>query len=98
MSNSFDLENLEQRLMQYTRESLHLPEYATAIPVEILRRGELPRGEAARVTGRPERTARGALKALLDAGVLVSETPKSAVRLRFGVASADALFLRLFGA
>jgi hypothetical protein len=38
------------------------------------------------------------MSALLDAGLLVSDTPKSAVRLRFRADSADALFPRLFGA
>lgn len=98
MSDLFDLANLEERLTRYVRESLRLEEYAAAIPVEVLRRGELARGEAARVTGRSERTARAAMSALLDAGLLVSDTPKSAVRLRFRADSADALFPRLFGA
>ncbi|HEX4335268.1 MAG TPA: Fic family protein [Polyangiaceae bacterium] len=98
MADLFDLENLQVRLTRYVRESLRLPDYAAAIPIEVLRRGELPRGEAARVTGRPERTARAAMSQLLSAGLLVSDSPKSPVRLRFGSDSADALFPRLFSA
>lgn len=98
MTDLFDLEHLQERLTAYVRESLRLGDYAAAIPVEVLRRGELPRGEAARVTGRPERTARAALRELLSAGLLVSDSPKSAVRLRFSSESADVLFPRLFGA
>jgi Fic family protein len=96
MSDLFDLGNLEERLVRYVQESLRLGEYAAAIPVEVLRRGELSRGEAARVTGRSERTARAAMSALLDTGLLVSDTPKSAVRLHFRASSAEALFPRLF--
>jgi Fic family protein len=96
MAGLFDLDNLEERLVRYVRESLRLPEHAARIPVEVLRRGEMQRGEAARVTGRPERTARAAMSGLLSAGLLVSETPKSAVRLRFSTDSADSLFPRLY--
>lgn len=97
MADLFDLENLQERLTRYVRETLHLADYAAAIPIEVLRRGELPRGEASRVTGRPERTARAAMSQLLGAGLLVSDSPKSPVRLRFSSDSADALFPRLFG-
>jgi hypothetical protein len=65
---------------------------------EVLRRGELARGEAPNVIGRPERTARMVLSKLVSAGLLSSETPKAAVRLRFSTDSADVLFPRLFGA
>ena len=54
------------------------------------------RGEAARITGRPDRSARVILGKLMDSGLLRSETPKGAVRLRFGVESAAELFPRLF--
>ena len=46
-------------------------------------RGEIARGEAARLTGRPERTARLVLRQLLDNGLLVASTPKGPVRLGF---------------
>jgi Fic family protein len=97
MNRLFDLEHMEDRLTRYVRESLRLSDYAAAIPVEVLRRGELPRGEAGRITARPERTARAALSALISAGLLQSDSPKSAVRLRFSAENADELFPRLFG-
>jgi hypothetical protein len=65
---------------------------------DVLRRGEMPRGEATRVTGRSERTARDVLRTLIDAGLLTSETAKGPVQLRFSPSSADALFPRLFPA
>jgi hypothetical protein len=76
---------------------LALPDHAAEIPIEVLRRGELARGQASRVTKTSERTARTALNALVSAGLLTSETAKSPVRLQFSVLSADALFPRLFG-
>jgi Fic family protein len=98
MNALFDLDQLEQRLRKYVEETLDLSASAAEIPVEILRRGELARGEAARVTKKPERSARGDLSKLIDAGLLRSDTPKGHVRLAFTVKSADVLFPRLFGA
>lgn len=66
--------------------------------LEALHRGELARGEASRITGRPERTAREVLSKLIESGLLVSDTPKGPVRLAFTSASADVLFPRLFPA
>lgn len=54
-----------------------------AILRAVLLRGWLPRGEALRATGLPERTARVLLASLVAEGLLVSETPKGPVRLAF---------------
>ncbi|MDE2196882.1 MAG: Fic family protein, partial [Gammaproteobacteria bacterium] len=48
---------------------------------EVTLRGEVPRGEIPRVMGLTERTARTLLSTMLSEGLLVSDTPKSAVRL-----------------
>ncbi len=53
---------------------------------EALLGGEVPRGDAARVTGLPERTARRVLGSLTSEGLLVSDGPKLPVRLGFPVA------------
>jgi Fic family protein len=50
--------------------------------------GEFARGEAARITGLGERTARQVLRQLTDEGLLVSDTPKAPVRLAFSAATA----------
>jgi Fic family protein len=63
---------------------------ATNILQAVLLRGELPRGEAQRVTRLPERTARNILKQLLAEGLLVSPTAKGVVRL--GIPSAVAYY------
>jgi Fic family protein len=98
MRTLFDLSTLEKRLAAYVEDVLGLPEHAAEIPIEVLRRGEMARGDARRMTGTSERTARAALNALVHAGLLSSESPKTSVRLQFPVSSADVLFPRLFGA
>jgi Fic family protein len=98
MAGLFDLEQLEERLSHYVQTTLGFQEEVAALPLEVLRRGEMPRGDAARVTGRSERSARGMVGALVAAGLLVSDTVKGALRLRFSVDSADVLFPRLFAA
>jgi Fic family protein len=50
--------------------------------------GEFARGEAARITGLGERTARQVLRLLTDEGLLVSDSPKTPVRLVFSAATA----------
>jgi Fic family protein len=98
MSAMFDFDVLDRRLSEYVRGPLSGSEAAQRLVAEVLRRGEVPRGEAARISGRAERTARDALRKLTDAGLLVSETPKGPVSLRFSATAADALFPRLFPA
>jgi len=96
MAKLFDLEALEDRLRRYVEQTLGMDESAAVLATVVLRRGELPRGEASSVIGRPERTARVVLSKLVAAQFLVSETPKGAVRLHFTSESADVLFPRLF--
>lgn len=98
MTELFDLDTLEGRLCRYVQQTLGLDQGSEALPIEVLRRGELPRGDAPRVIGRPERTARVVLSKLVSSGLLTSETPKGPVRLHFSTESADVLFPRLFGA
>ncbi len=97
MSTLFDLDALAQRLREHAL-SLTGSEDAARVATEVLRRGEVSRGDAAAITGRSERTARAALAALLREELLVSDTPKGPVRLRFSAAHADGLFPRLFPA
>jgi Fic family protein len=96
MSGLFAFDALSDRLTVYVQRTLALGEDANALAQEVLRRGEVARGEAARITGRPERSARVVLGKLMDAGLLRSGTPKGPVRLSFGVESAAELFPRLF--
>jgi Fic family protein len=58
--------------------------------------GEVARGQAAAITGYQERQARSVLKRLLDQGLLVADSPKSAVRLGFPTVAAEQWLPRLW--
>ena len=59
-------------------------------------RGRIHRGEASRITGLPERTARRVLGDIVDAGLLASATPKGPVSLRFPSDTLEGLFPRFY--
>lgn len=59
-------------------------------------RGKMPRGEAERITGLKERSARMVLSSLINDGILQSEIPKDLVSLHFCSESVELLFPRLF--
>jgi len=98
MNNLFDLNNLEERLDNYILRELRFPKESSVFVKEVMRRGEVPRGEASRVMSRPERTARQLLRNLTDSGILGSSTPKGPVHILFSTSIADILFPRLFPA
>ncbi|MBU6444496.1 MAG: Fic family protein [Alphaproteobacteria bacterium] len=95
MSSLFELDTLARRLRIYVERHDLKPE---AVPLleQVLHRGEIPRGEAARVTGLKERSARDLLASLTNDGILDSDTPKGPVSLRFTLDTADILFPTLF--
>jgi hypothetical protein len=66
-----------------------LPPKSGSILEAILYRGELPRGEAAAVVGVGDRQARRIVSALIEKGVLTSESQRSPVRLTFRAALAS---------
>jgi hypothetical protein len=80
------------------------PEYQSLKPEaaymlqEALLRGETGRGDIIRVSGMAERTGRVLLGQLLNEGLLVSDTPKGAVRLSFPTHVAGHLFPDLYPA
>jgi Fic family protein len=96
MTSLFDLKTLGQRLRRLVELSDTLKPEAAALLEEALVRGEIDRGEATRITGLPERTARRAMNDVIDAGLLASHTPKGALSLRFPVSSLEMLFPRLY--
>jgi Fic family protein len=59
-------------------------------------RGEYDRGEAARITGLPERSARRVLNDVVAEGLLASATQKGPVSLRFPTDSLEIFFPRLY--
>jgi len=96
MSELFDLDMLAKRLRTWAeRDGRFKPEVGRLLE-EAAVRGEFERGEAARITGLTERTARRVLNDACAAGLLASDTPKGPVSLRFPPGDAEAMFPRLF--
>jgi Fic family protein len=63
---------------------------------EALYHGEFARGAAGRITGQGERKGRMILSAAVDAGLLVSDTPKGLVRLGLPAKVHETYFPQLF--
>ena len=95
MESLFELDSLAKRLKHYCDRQEWKPE-AFAILEMTLLKGKIPRGEASRITGLKERTARTLLSSLTENGILGSDTPKGALSLRFPVDAAELLFPNLF--
>jgi Fic family protein len=95
MAGLFELDTLATRLRSYVARSQLKPESARLLE-EALVRGAFERGEIARITGLPERSARRVLNDVIKTGLLASDTPKGAVSLRFPVETLDLLFPKLF--
>ena len=99
MSGLLDLDGLQKRIAGYVERQVSFGELtpeAFYLLREALLRGGVPRGEAARITGRPERTARRILKSLLDKKLLVADTEKGPVRLSFPASVAGYYFPQLY--
>jgi len=96
MASLFELDTLERRLKDVVEKSDTLKPEASRLLTEALIRGSIERGDAARITGLPERTARRLLNETVAAGLLASETPKGPVSLRFPTEVLEILFPRLY--
>ena len=96
MSGLFDLDNLAKRLRTHVERSDTLKPESARLLYEALIRGRFERGEASRITGLPERTARRVLNDVTAEGLLASATPKGPVSLRFPTAAMEELFPRLY--
>jgi len=96
MSGLFDLGNLGRRLQIYVDRNDHLKPETAKLLQEALIRGQFERGEAPRITGLPERSARRVLNDAITEGLLASITPKAPVSVRFPTAALETLFPRLY--
>jgi Fic family protein len=96
MTSLFELDALARRLRAYVERSDGLKPEAARLLEEALFRGEFERGEAARITGLPERTARRVLNDVVADGLLASDTPKGPISLRFPADALEILFPRLY--
>jgi Fic family protein len=92
-------DRLRTRILLWAEEEARLgglPARSGAILEAVLYRGELPRGDADTAAGTGERQARRIVAALLEKGVLVSDSPRAAVRLAFPAALASRWMPGLF--
>jgi Fic family protein len=79
-------DRLRTRILLWAEEEIRLntlPPKAGSILEAVLYRGDLPRGDAAGVVGAGERHARRIVSALIERGVLASESPRAPLRLVF---------------
>ncbi len=102
MRGLLELDGLLDRVEDYARRraagglGARLPSEAVRLLTEALLRGEIPRGGAARITGMSDRTARRILGALARERLLISDTPKGAVRLGLPMHVVGFYFPQLF--
>jgi Fic family protein len=92
-------DRLRTRILLWAEEEIRLgelPPKSTNILEAVLYRGELPRGDADAVVGTGERQARRIVAALLDKGVLVSDSSRAPLRLTFPAALASRWMPGLF--
>lgn len=86
MESLMQPDHLRTRILLWAEEQIRLdklPPKAGAILEAVLYRGELPRADAANIVGTAERQARRIVSALIDHGVLTSESTRAPLRLAF---------------
>src|SRR5262249_59195205 len=79
-------DRLRARILLWAEEEIRihkLPPKAGAVLEALLYRGELPRGDAAAIVGTGDRQARRVVAALIEQGVLTSESTRAPLRLAF---------------
>jgi len=92
MENLMQPDRLRTRILLWAEEEIrlnNLPRKSGSVLEAVLYRGELPRGDVAGVVGTGERHARRIVSALVERGVLVSDSSRAPLRLVFpaGLAS-----------
>ncbi len=96
MSSLFEIAALDRRLIALVERSDTMKPETSKLLTEALIRGEIERGDCARITGLPERTTRRVLNDTIASGLLASSTPKGPVSLRFPTDVLEFLFPRLY--
>ncbi len=92
-------DRLRTRILLWAEEEIRLnklPPKSGNILEAVLYRGELPRGDAASAVGAGERHARRIVSALIERGVLASDSPRAPLRLIFPAALASRWMPGLF--
>lgn len=102
MSKNLKMNSLHDRIEKYIQLSKEgligdkpLPKYSEFLFKELLIVGAVPRGKVADIIGTKERTARTLIKELTEMDYLESDTPKSAIRLKFNAYFASYIFPEL---
>lgn len=98
MSGLFELDTLVRRLQALAERHFEMRAEAARLLEEAAIRGEFERGDAGRITGLSERSARRVLNEVIGKGLLGSDTPKGPVSIRFTPDAAEVVFPRLFPA
>ncbi len=96
MTGLFDLDTFGTRLRRLVETEPDLDPRGASLLEAALTRGEIPRGEAAAITGLGDRMGRVILSQLTARGLLISDTPKGPVRLGLPTDDVDRLFPKLF--
>ena len=102
MDRNLKMSSLYERVENYVRLSRAglfgsntLPKYSEPLFKELLIVGELPRGKVMNIIHTKERTASMLIKKLVQMDFLESNTPKSAIRLKFNAHFASYIFPEL---
>ena len=101
MHDLLGLEGMQRRICGYAgrlESASELPSGGAAVLREVFLRGEMARGEVARVIGASARTGQTLTRELLKHGLAVSDSPKGPLRLGFPAAAAGSYFPNLFPA
>jgi Fic family protein len=92
-------DRLRARILLWAEEEIrlgHLPPKSGSILEAVLYRGELPRGDAEAIVGTGARQARRIVSALVEFGVLESDSARAPLRLTFAAALAQRWMPGLF--
>jgi len=102
MDKNLKMFSLHERIKNYVRLSREklfntkpLPKYSELLFKELLMVGEVPRGKVMNIIHTKDRTATTLIKELVQMDFLESNTPKSAIRLKFNAHFASYIFPEL---
>lgn len=101
MERMMQPDQLRTRVLLWVEEQIRLdklPQRSGSILEAVLSRGELARGDAAAIVGTGERQARRIVSALIEQGILVSESTRTPLRLAFPASLASRWMPGLFPA
>jgi len=99
MEDLMQPDRLRTRILLWVEEETRmntLPPKSASVLEAALYRGELPRGDVTGIVGTGERNARRVISALVDRGVLASESSRAPLRLVFPAALASRWMPGLF--